>query len=255
MITIALYSMKGGVGKTAATVNLAHLASLDGFRTLICDLDPQGASSWYFRIRAGKNFNSNKFIKGGRSIDENIKGTDYPGLDLLPSKLSFRNLDLALDDLKKSKTRLKKIFSEVSDEYDYLFLDCPPGISLVSENILNAADVVLVPLVPTPLSVLTFEKLGTFLDKKEFNAAKIYPFFSMTERRKSLHLETMEKLSSENRNVLASVIPYRSEVERMGVYREPLTAHTPGSFSAKAYAALWTEVKELTAGNLRESYG
>ena len=209
MITIALYSMKGGVGKTAATVNLAHLASLDGFRTLICDLDPQGASSWYFRIRAGKNFNSNKFIKGGRSIDE----------------------------------------------YDYLFLDCPPGISLVSENILNAADVVLVPLVPTPLSVLTFEKLGTFLDKKEFDAAKIYPFFSMAERRKSLHLETMDKLSAENRNVLASVIPYRSEVERMGVYREPLTANTPGSFSAKAYAALWTEVKELTTGNLRESYG
>ena len=245
MITIALYSMKGGVGKTAATVNLAHLASTDGFRTLICDLDPQGASSWYFRIRAGKNFNSNKFIKGGRSIDENIKGTDYPGLDLLPSKLSFRNLDLALDELKKSKTRLRKIFSEVSDEYDFLFLDCPPGISLVSENVLDAAHIVLVPLVPSPLSILTFEKLGSFIDKKDLNAARVYPFFSMAEPRKSLHRETMEKLSSENGNVLASVIHYRSEVERMGVYREPLTAYMPGSSSAKAYAALWAEVKDL----------
>ena len=103
--------------------------------------------------------------------------------------------------------------------------------------------------------MLTFEKLGSFLHKKEFDAAKVYPFFSMAERRKSLHLETMEKLSAENRNVLSSVIPYRSEVERMGVYREPLTAHMPGSFSAKAYAALWTEVKELTAGRVRESYG
>lgn len=245
MITIALYSMKGGVGKTAAAVNLAHLASTDGFRTLICDLDPQGASSWYFRIRAGKNFNSNKFIKGGRSIDENIKGTDYPDLDLLPSKLSFRNLDLALDELKKSKTRLRKIFSEISDEYDFLFLDCPPGISLVSENVLDAAHIVLVPLVPSPLSILTFEKLGSFIDKKELNAAKVYPFFSMAEPRKSLHRETMEKLSSENGNVLASVIYYRSEVERMGVYREPLTAYMPGSSSAKAYAALWAEVKDL----------
>lgn len=253
MITIALYSMKGGVGKTAAAVNLAHLASTDGFRTLICDLDPQGASSWYFRIRAGKNFNSSKFIKGGRGIDENIKGTDYPDLDLLPSKLSFRNLDLALDDLKQSKTRLRKIFSEISDEYDFLFLDCPPGISLVSENVLDAAHIVLVPLVPSPLSVLTYEKLSAFLDKKELDAGKVYPFFSMAEPRKSLHRETMEKLSSENGNVLSSVILYRSDVERMGVYREPLTAHMPGSFSAKAYAALWSEVKEL-AGSIREFY-
>ena len=253
MITIALYSMKGGVGKTAAAVNLAHLASADGFRTLICDLDPQGASSWYFRIKAGKNFNSNKFIKGGRSIDENIKGTDYPDLDLLPSKLSFRNLDLALDDLKKSKTRLRKIFSEVSDEYDFLFLDCPPGISLVSENVLDAAHIVLVPLVPSPLSVLTFEKLSSFLHKNDLDASKVYPFFSMAEPRKSLHRETMEKLSSENGNVLSSVILYRSDVERMGVYREPLTAYMPDSFSAKAYAALWSEVKELS-GSMRESY-
>lgn len=241
MKTLALYSMKGGVGKTAAAVNLAHLAA-GRYRTLICDLDPQGASSYYFRIKASRNFNSRKFIKGGRFIDENIKGTDYPNLDLLPSKLSYRNLDLDLDDMKNSRFRLRKIFGEIEDEYDYLFLDCPPGISLVSENVFNAADYIFVPLIPTTLSVMTYEKLLDFFKKKEYDAGRLYAFFSMVESKKSLHREMMEKIESECRNILRTRIPYRSDIERMGVYREPLTAHLPQSDSARIYAGLWEEM-------------
>lgn len=245
MITIALYSMKGGVGKTAAAVNLAYLAAADNYRTLICDLDPQGASSYYFRIKASRNFSSGKFIKGGRIIDENIKGTDYPNLDLLPSKLSFRNLDIAFDEMKKSKFRLKRIFKGVGHEYDYLFLDCPPGISLVSENVFNAADYIFVPLIPTTLSVMTYEKLLDFFKKKEFDESKIYAFFSMVETRKTLHNEIMENLESGAKNILKSQIPYRSDIERMGVYREPVAAYLPDSESAKYYAQLWEEMKGI----------
>ena len=245
MDTLALYSMKGGVGKTAAAVNLAYLASAGGFRTLICDLDPQGASSYYFRIKASRNFNSSKFVKGGRNIDENIKGTDYPNLDLLPSKLSYRNLDLALDEMKDSKFRLRKILGEIEHEYDYLFLDCPPGISLVSENIFNASDYIFVPLIPTTLSVMTYEKLLDFFTKKEFDTRKLYAFFSMVESKKSLHREMMDKIESANGNVLSTRIPYRSDIERMGVYREPLTAHLPQSDSAGVYAELWEEMRGI----------
>ncbi|MGB2691317.1 MAG: AAA family ATPase, partial [Thermodesulfobacteriota bacterium] len=194
MKKIAIYSMKGGVGKTAASVNLAYLAAADGFNTLLCDLDPQGASTYYFRIRASKNFSTNKFIKGGKHIDKNIKGTDFPNLDLLPSKLSYRNLDLALDALKNSKKRLKSIFNELEDDYDYLFMDCPPGISLISENVFNAADIMIVPLIPTTLSELTYEKLLSFFKKNDINPKKIYTFFSMVESRKTLHQETMQKI-------------------------------------------------------------
>ncbi len=245
MITLALYSMKGGVGKTAAAVNLAHLASAGTYRTLICDLDPQGASSYYFRIRAARNFNSSKFVKGGRFIDENIKGTDYPNLDLLPSKLSYRNLDLALDEMKNSKFRLRKIFGEIEHEYDYLILDCPPGISLVSENVFNAADYIFVPLIPTTLSVMTYEKLLDFFTKKEYDVSRLYAFFSMVESKKSLHQEMMEKIESGGHNVLRTRIPYRSDIERMGVYREPVTAFLPQSDSARIYADLWEEIRGI----------
>lgn len=245
MITIALYSMKGGVGKTAAAVNLAYLAAAGSYRTLICDLDPQGASSYYFRIKASRSFNSRKFVKGGRFIDENIKGTDYPNLDLLPSKLSYRNLDLALDGMKKSKFRLRRVLSEVAHEYDYLFLDCPPGISLVSENVFNAADFIFVPLIPTTLSVMTYEKLLDFFGRKEYDAGRLYAFFSMVESKKSLHREIMEKIESDGRNILRTRVPYRSDIERMGVYREPVTAYLPHSESSKFYARLWEEMKNI----------
>jgi len=156
MKTIAIYSMKGGVGKTATAVNLAYCAAKNGNFTLICDLDPQAASTFYFRIKASKNFNASKFIKGGKNIDKNIKGTDFLNLDLLPSKLSYRNFDLALNALKNSTKKLKAIFKEIEDDYDYLFLDCPPGISLISENVFNASDIILVPLIPTTLSIPIF---------------------------------------------------------------------------------------------------
>jgi len=234
MKKIAIYSMKGGVGKTAACVNLAYLASVDGFNTLLCDLDPQGASTYYFRIRASKNFNTNKFIKGGKYIDKNIKGTDFPNLDLLPSKLSYRNLDLALDALKNSKKRLKQILSELEDDYDYLFMDCPPGISLVSENVFNAADLILVPLIPTTLSELTYEKLLKFFERNDINPKKIHTFFSMVENRR------------EGGKILESAIPYRSDIEKMGIYREPVPVTSPHSDSTQAYNKLWNEIKVIS---------
>lgn len=245
MKTIAVYSMKGGVGKTASAVNLAYLAAKQGGSTLICDLDPQAASTYYFRIKASKNFKPSKFIKGGRQIDKNIKGTDYPNLDLLPSKLSYRNMDLALDALKNSKNRLRKIFKDVRHEYDYLFLDCPPGISLISENVFNASDVILVPLIPTTLSARTYIKLLKFFKKQKMDRSKIYPFFSMVEKRKLLHQETIIKMPKKLDNFLTTQIPYRSDVEKMGIHREPVPAFLPNSEATKSYIELWEEVKTV----------
>ena len=118
MSIIAVYNIKGGVGKTASSVNLAYLSSRQGSRTLLCDMDPQGSASFYFRIRSPKKFNSKKLLKGGKHIEENIKGTDFSNLDMLPADFSYRNIDIALDECKKSQQRLRKVLQPLQEEYD-----------------------------------------------------------------------------------------------------------------------------------------
>ena len=177
MKTIALYSIKGGVGKTAAAVNLSYLSSLTSQPTLICDLDPQGASSYYFRITASKKYNSDQFLKGNKKIYRNIKATDFENLDLLPSDFSYRNLDIELSEEKKPQKKLKKNLEELSEEYHYLFFDCPPNLTLLSESVFAASDLILVPLIPTTLSMRTYFQLQDFFKENKLEAQK-YAHFS-----------------------------------------------------------------------------
>ncbi len=173
----ACYNIKGGVGKTAATVNLAYLSAVSGKQTLICDLDPQGSTTFYFRIRPGKKHSKKSLLEGGKKIDKNIRETDFENLHLLPADLSYRNLDLSLDDEKKSKKRLKSVLKPYQSMYDAVFLDCPPNITLLSENIFWAADCIIVPVIPTTLSHLTFGKLLEFFEVKKLESKKITAFF------------------------------------------------------------------------------
>jgi cellulose biosynthesis protein BcsQ len=242
MKTIALYSIKGGVGKTAAAVNLSYLAATPSTQTLICDLDPQGASSFYFRITASRKFNSEKFLKGEQKIARNIKATDFENLDLLPSNLSYRNLDIELSESKSPRKRLLKNLEGLADEYVYLFLDCPPNLTLLSENVFRASDLILVPIIPTTLSIRTFNQLLDFFNDNGLDSSKIVGFFSMEEKRKSMHREIVEEFQN-NPAMLKQTIPYSSDVEKMGLTRAPLNATHPKSTAAKAYAKLWEEVR------------
>jgi cellulose biosynthesis protein BcsQ len=242
MKTIALYSIKGGVGKTAAAVNLSYLASRENIPTLICDLDPQGASSFYFRISASGKYNSDKFLKGSKKIYRHINATDFEHLDLLPSDISYRNLDIELSEEKNPKKKLKKNLSDLSEEYEYLFFDCPPNLTLLSESVFAASDIILVPVIPTTLSIRTFDQLRTFFEDNGLDTSKIRAFFSMEERRKTMHRDIVDQFST-TPGVLSSTIPYNSEVEKMGLYRAPLNAVRPESAAAKAYKELWDELK------------
>jgi cellulose biosynthesis protein BcsQ len=246
MKTIALYSIKGGVGKTAAAVNLSYLAAQENLPTLICDLDPQGASSYYFRITASEKFNSNKFLKGSKKIYHHIKATDFDHLDLLPSDITYRNLDIELSEEKSPKKKLRKNISDLSEEYEYLFFDCPPNLTLLSESVFAASDIILVPLIPTILSIRTFDQLRTFFDDNRLDTSKIRAFFSMEEKRKTMHRDIISQFS-DNPKVLSNTIPYNSEVEKMGIYRAPLNAVRPDSAAAKAYKELWNELKTTIA--------
>ncbi|MCF7953384.1 MAG: AAA family ATPase [Spirochaetales bacterium] len=244
MKAAAFYSIKGGVGKTAASVNFAYLAAEDGYRTLLCDLDPQGASSYYFKVKPKTKHNSQRIIKGGKKLFKSIRESDYPGLDIIPSDLSFRQLDIELSEKKNSQERLAKSLSTFKDDYDLIILDCPPNITLLSENILEAADYLLVPMIPTVLSKMTLEKLLKQLKHMDIDTAKVYTFFAMADYRKRLHKEVIQDQSDDDHS-FASIIPYSSVVEKMGLHRAPLHDFAPSSRAAAAYKELWSEMKAV----------
>lgn len=243
MAVIAVYHIKGGVGKTATAVNLSYLSARSAHKTLLCDMDPQGSSTYYFRIRPDSKFNTKKLLKGGKQVDRTIKGTDFPWLDLLPADFSYRNIDIALDDMKKSRQRISRVLKPLRKEYDNIFIDCPPNITLLSENIFYAADYILVPLVPTTLSHLSLKQLYSFLDEIGEPRSKIMVFFSMVEKRKKMHWELMRRLIKK-KGVLPSLIPYLADIEKMGLYRQPVNAALPNSNAAIAYADLWKNISK-----------
>ena len=253
MKTVAIYSMKGGVGKTTSAVNLSYLAASSGFRTLLCDLDPQGSSSYYLRVRAPKKFKAKNLVKGDDRFLSAVKGTDYENLDILPADLSFRNLATLLHEKKKPTKKLGSSLKELKDEYDLLFLDAPAGLDLEIENIFSASDIVLVPLIPTTLSINTYRMVSSFFRKKELNLSKLWLFFSLVDKRKKLHVETIETMRQQQSNLLFTWIPYSSTVEQMGVTREPVPGKHPRSKAAAAYRDLWEELKYKTPIHQQES--
>ena len=243
MKILASYNIKGGVGKTAAAVNLAYLAAQDGYRVLLWDLDPQAAASYLFRVRPRVKGGGKALIAGKRPVDDAIKATDFDNLDLLPADFTYRNLDLHLDGERKSGTRLRSLLTPLRREYDLVVLDCPPSISLLSENVLHAADLLLVPLIPTTLSVRTLDQLTEFIAGFDGRRPQVLAFFSMIDRRKRLHREIAAELPAGRRDVAATAIPALSAIERMSVDRAPVTATAPRSLASAAYRALWQEAK------------
>jgi chromosome partitioning protein len=246
MKVLALYSIKGGVGKTSSVVNLAYNAAQAGYRTLVWDLDPQGASSYYFRIKPKIKGGSKDLMAGKRELDELIKGTDFDNLDLIPADFSFRNLDLLLDDKKKPTRQLKKHLKPLAKEYDVIFLDCPPNISLLSEAVFEAADLLLSPIIPTTLSLRTLAQLKEFIEEHDVANTQLIPFFSMVDRRKKMHKDIMQQTLAEYPATLKTAIPYASDIERMGLERMPLAAYSGKSRSAEAYHELWREILART---------
>ena len=182
MKTAALFSIKGGVGKTAAAVNLAHLAARGGARTLLWDLDPQGAASFYLRVRPKLAGGSKRLLKRKNRLGEAIKASDFAGLDLIPADFSLRSLVLELNDLDNPLARLRRLLRPLRDDYDLVFVDCAPGVSLVSDAVMRASDLVLVPTIPTTLSLRTYTQLRAHAKAKSLDA-EIIPFFSMADRR------------------------------------------------------------------------
>ncbi len=244
MQIIAVSNIKGGVGKTTTAVNLAYLSAAGGARTVLWDLDSQGAASWILHADAEKRTTARQLLDGTRDLDEIVVGTQYPNLDVIPADFSYRKFDAQLAEQKNPTKRLLRMSRPLGKDYDTLFMDCPPGISLLSESVLRAADALIVPLLPTPLSVRMLEQLAEFIATHEWADLQLLPVFSMVDRRKSLHHEVIEATRRQFKQVLVTEIPYSSEIERIAMRRAPLNSYAPGSEQGQVYEALWAEVKK-----------
>lgn len=244
MKIIACYSNKGGVGKTASAVNIAYAFAKAGARVLLCDLDPQGASGFYFRMKPSKKLLDEAFFKDVERFAKAIRGSDFDNLDILPANMTFRDFDVFLSRMKNSRSRLEKSLKAVRDDYDIILLDCPPNISTLAENVFEAADHIVVPVIPTTLSERTFEQLLDFLKTHaEGDKKKILAFFSMVQKQKTLHVETMARMREVYpKRFLAAEIPFASDIERMGMHRAPVASFAQSRPAAKAYDALYCEL-------------
>ena len=251
MAVLATYNVKGGVGKTATVVNLAHRAAVigaaDGARTLVFDLDPQGAASFYFRAAPKVRRRGKSLVRGKGDVREAITPTNFAGLDLIPSDFSFRNLDVVLDGVRDPGRSLARVVRPLTKRYNHVFLDCPPSISRLSENVFNAADALLVPIIPTTLSLRALDQLNGFLAKraaseKNVRSPLVLPFFSMVDRRNRLHRELIEDLCLAHPDILRAGVPSAAAVERMGAHQAPVAAFDRRSPAVAAYAELWDEV-------------
>jgi cellulose biosynthesis protein BcsQ len=188
-------------------------------------------------------------VKGGtkklfktKAIAGLVKETDIENLDLLPADFSYRHMDLFLDSEKKPKKRMSEVLDRFANDYDVLFLDCPPSFSLVSENVFNSSDIMLVPLIPTTLSMRTYGQIMDYVNEHKKLSLKVMPFFSMVDKRKNLHTDTMAAGPADIKGLLRTSIPYLSIIEHMGVRRAPVGVFAPKSSAAAAFNDLWAEV-------------
>ena len=245
MKTLAVYSLKGGVGKTVTAVNLAHLAALHGHRVLLWDLDAQGAASWYLRTKPKLKGGVKKLVNNKTPIGELVKPTRHRHIDILPADFSNRHLDVLLDARKRSKSRLARLIDPFSQTHSLVILDCAPSISLVSDNVFRAASLITVPIIPTPQILHVYERLQKYLAKQKLKRTKLRAFLSMVDRRRGLHRELLQSLPTSLDTLLDAYIPYSAAVEKMNIKRAPLTEFNMSSEAAKQFLRLWLELDRL----------
>jgi len=242
MVSIALYNLKGGVGKTAATVNLAYLAAASGLKTLVWDLDPQGSSSFYLNVVPATKNESKKLLTDAMPVKDAVQDSSFENLWVIPSDLSARNADLELDGMKQSKKKLKSLLSGLK-QFDLVLLDCPPGISLLHDNVFNAADWVLMPNIPTTLSIRSYETVINYFNENNLDTSQVKCFFSMVDHRKNLHHEVMQQFYKD-KIFFKNYIPYLSDVEKMGTHQQPVFEFANSGYAAQCYRDLWGEIKK-----------
>lgn len=239
MRSLAVFQLKGGVGKTTTAVNLAACAAQSGIRTLLWDLDPQGSASWLCGVDAQKK--QEKIWSEDKPIGRFIKRSKVEKLDVIAGDLSLRKFHQSIDSKSDARKQMERLISVISEDYGFLLVDCPPALTSAIEGILKAMDRILVPVQPSKLSILAYENVKGHLDwvKK----SQWLPFVTMIDRRKTAHIQWLEDEAKQYKDMLETRIGYSASAERMLQQREPIVCIYPPVVMAKNYQTLWEEIK------------
>lgn len=237
MAVIAVYSVKGGVGKTTLAANLAWCASQDsGWKTLLWDIDAASGAAFLLGVDPPRKRSADSVFARERAPEKAIMHTPFPGLDLLPADQSLWALDAQLAALGK-KRRLAKLTETLGTVYPRIILDCPPVLNQISAQAMRAADVVIVPLPPSPLSARAFALVAEEVKGVGKGHPPMLPVLSMVDRRRTLHRDALAA------NPDWPVIPHASMIEQCAVQRAPVGAFAPSSAAARDFALLWRAIE------------
>lgn len=231
MGTVAIYSLKGGVGKSTLAVNIAWCAaSLSARRTLLWDLDPQAAATWMLG-GGGSHDRAHALFAREVTPDRLVTRTAYERLALIPADASLRNLN-HLFRVTDKKRRLRRLIEEAGN-HDCVVLDCPPGLTETADQVARAADLIVVPVIPSALSQRAYEAVERHLG----GSVPILPVHVMVDRRRALHVQAVEQFPD------WPAIPMANVVEAAAAQRVPLGVLAPRSPVTAAFAHLWRRIE------------